>query len=614
MTVDSFTFEIIRHRLFRIIDEAVITLKHVSGSSPTVDGHDLLVGLYRADGSLLMGVLGYLHVLPGAGQAVKHIIKEYSENPGIFEGDTFLLNDPYIGALHTPDMYVVTPIHYGGKLIGWSSNFVHLRDIGAINPGGFAPDSREIFHEGFNTPGLKVVERGVLRKDVWRTVMNMVRMPEIVALDLHSQIAANITARKRMIDLVTKYGVSDVDEVARRMLDTSELLLRQRLLEIPDGTWRARQYLDSHEGTFTVNLAMTKDRDSLVYDFAGTSPQAPFGFNATYWPVFGGCIAPLFPMVCYDMDWNEGLLRPVRVLAPEGTIVNATRPAPVSIATLSGLEMADNVALETVSKMLMTSDKYRKEATAVWLGAHLTITIYGRRKGRYYVSTTPENMGGSGGARTFKDGVDYGGQVINPVARTPNVEAMETSVPILYLFRRLVTDSGGPGKFRGGLTTEFAIMPHDADGDRINVVLYGRGSEFTQCEGLSGGYPGCNSGIIIVRGSEIRKHVVEGRIPNDIEELPGTKLLTMWGTHELQADDFVNVRLMGGGGYGDPLDRDPALVREDVQNRLVSPSSSKEIYGVVLDSNLNVDIKRTEALRQDLRKMRLAQARRAFSK
>jgi len=609
MKVDPFTFEIIRHRLFRIIEESIITLKHVSGSSPTVDGNDLVVGLYRPDGSLMMGALGYLHVLPGAGQAVKHIIKEYSENPGIFEGDAFLMNDPYVGALHTPDMYVVTPIHYNGELVAWSSNFVHLRDIGAINPGGFAPDSREIFHEGFCTPGLKVIERGVVKKDVWRTMMNMVRMPEIVALDLHSQIAANITARQRVIDLVAKYGAETVGEVSRQILDISEKLLRERLLEMPDGTWRARQYLDSHAGTFTVKLALTKKGDTLTYDFAGTSPQAPFGFNSTYWPVVGGCIAPLFPMLCFDMDWNEGLLRPVTVTAPEGSIVNPIRPAPVSIATLSGLEMADNVALEALSKMLLASAKHRQEATAVWLGAHLTITIYGYRNKGYMVSTTPENMGGSGGARTFKDGVDYGGQIINPVARIPNVESMETSVPIMYLFRRLIPDSGGPGKYRGGLTTEFAMTPHDSMNGSVNLVLYGRGQDFTQCEGIAGGYPGSNGAFYIARGAGIKKRLMDGGIPKDIKELSGTQTLTMWGAQQLGEDDFVNVWLMGGGGYGDPLERDPDLVKADVESGTVSLRYATEIYGVVLDTKLNVRAAETKRRRDKMRKYRLAHAK-----
>lgn len=608
MKVDPFTFEIIRHRLFRIIEESIITLKHVSGSSPTVDGHDLLVGLYRPDGSLLMGALGYLHVLPGAGQAVKHIIREYSENPGINEGDAFLLNDPYICALHTPDMYVVTPIHYKSKLIAWSSNFVHLRDIGAVNPGGFAPDSKEIFHEGFDTPGIKVIDRGVVKKDVWRTMMNMVRMPEVVALDLHSQIAANLTAGKRMIDLVEKYGPETLDEVSKRILDISENLLRERLLTIPDGTWRSRQYLDSHQGTFTVRLALTKKGDTLTYDFSGTSPQAPFGFNATYWPVVGGCIAPLFPMLCFDMDWNEGLLRPIKVTAPEGSIVNPIRPAPTTIATLSGLEMADNVALESVSKMLLAS-KYRQEATAVWLGAHLTITIYGYRNSSYMVSTTPENMGGSGGARTFKDGVDYGGQVINPVARIPNVEAMETAVPIMYLFRRLIQDSGGPGKYRGGLTTEFAMMPHDAMNDSVNLVLYGRGQDFTQCEGIGGGYPGSNGAFIIGKGTNVRERLVTDGVPRNIRELSGKTTLTMWGTQELGKNDFVNVWLMGAGGYGDPIDREPESVRSDVEDGFVSPSSASDIYGVVVNEKMKVDEAGTKRRREEIRRLRLENAK-----
>jgi N-methylhydantoinase B len=318
-------------------------------------------------------------------------------------------------------------------------------------------------------------------------------------------------------------------------------------------------------------------------------------------------------MVCYDMDWNEGLLRPITVNAREGTIVNPIRPAPVTIATLSGLEMADNVALIAVSKMLMASEKYRQEATAVWLGAHLTITIYGRRAGRYYVSTTPENMGGSGGARTFRDGVNYGGQVINPVARIPNVEAMETSVPIMYVFRRLIPDSGGPGKFRGGLTTEFAIKPHDAENDSVNVVLYGRGSEFAQTEGLSGGYPGNNGAFWIVRNSDIEERILEGKIPSSLEELSGTKQLIMWGTHTLNRGDFVNVWLMGGGGYGDPLDRDPILVQGDVRNGLVSKASAKQIHGVVLSENFEVDVAGTEELRGRMREDRLSQAKRVIS-
>ena len=149
--MDPVTFSIIRHRLFRVVEEAVITLKHVSGSAITNEGHDLMVSLYQADGSLLMGGVGFLHHLTSAAEACKSIIRKFEGRIG--EGDLFLLNDPYTAALHTSDIYLVSPIHHGGKLVAWSACFVHVSDIGAMNPGGFAPDAQDIFTEGFSSPG-----------------------------------------------------------------------------------------------------------------------------------------------------------------------------------------------------------------------------------------------------------------------------------------------------------------------------------------------------------------------------------------------------------------------------------------------------------------------------
>ena len=598
MPVDPFTFEIIRHRFLRVIDEAVITLKQISGSSASTEGHDLIVALYRADGSLLMGVLGFLHALPGAGEAVRHILREYSDDPGIFEDDVFLLNDPYIAALHTSDAYVLSPIYYQGQLVAWSSNFVHLRDIGAISPGGFAPDSKEIFHEGFNSPGIKLIERGVLRKDVWKTILNMVRTPEIVALDLHSQIAANITAKERMTELIAKYGWETVDEVARGLIDQSEILLRRRLKELPDGTWRARQYLETREKIYTVNLAMTKKDDSLVFDFTGTSEQAPVAFNSTYWGTLGALLAPLFPLLGYDMTWNDGMLRPVRMVAPVGSLVNCTRPAPNCLATITAIAMVNNVSLEAISKMLASSDAYRKEATGVWHGAHCPVTVSGYKGRDYVVGFVTDHFGGSGGARTFKDGVDFGGEIPNPFSRTPNVEMEELNLPILYLFRRLLRDSAGAGRFRGGMTGEYAITAHKATGGRVNLLLYGTGTEFTHCQGFFGGYPGSNCGYTLFRGCDVYTLLRNGGSPEDVEKVGGTKEPVVWGPYELKQGDMLHSWFMGGGGYGDPLERDPELVRRDVIQGVVSSGCAKEIYGVVLKDNLEVDWQGTSRLRQ----------------
>ncbi len=265
--MDPITFAIIRHRLFRIVDEAVITLKHVSGSAITNEGHDLMVSLYRADGSLLMGGGGFLHHLTSAAEACKAIIRRFGDRIG--EDDVFLLNDPYTAALHTSDVYLIAPIHYQGKLVAWCACFVHVYDIGATNPGGFCPEANDIYTEGFSSPGLRLVEGGKLNQAILDTFMNMVRPPEMVALDLSSMIACNNVAKDRMLKLINKFGNDVVDSACETLIAQSESLMRKRLLELPDGSWQARQYLSVKDETYKVLLTMTKRADSLTFEFSG---------------------------------------------------------------------------------------------------------------------------------------------------------------------------------------------------------------------------------------------------------------------------------------------------------------------------------------------------------
>ena len=594
MSIDPFTFEIIRHKFMRIVEEAVITLKHISGSSATTEGHDLIVGLYRADGSLLMATVGYLHALAGAGEACRHIMREYSENPGVFEGDVFFLNDPYVAALHSSDDLMISPIFYQGHIFAWAANFVHLRDIGAINPGGFAPDSREIFHEGIMCPGIKLIERGVRRKDVWNTLLNMVRTPEIVALDLHSQIAANITIKERLIEVLDKYGVEAVDEVAGGIIDESESLLRRRLRELPDGTWHTRQYLETGEENYAVQLAMSKRDDTLHFDFSGTSEQAPVGLNSTYWGTYGALLAPLFPVLGFDIMWNDGFMKPITMFAPEGCLVNCTRPAPNCLSTITGITIVNHLSVEAVSKLLATSDAYRKEATAVWQGAHTPVTVSGFKSGEYVVGILTQHFGGSGGARTFADGVDFGGTIANPNIRTPNIEAEELNLPVLYLFHRFLEDSAGPGCFRGGMTTERAITPTT---DEVDLVLYGTGTEYPESQGLLGGYPGCNAGYVMYK--EIDAYSLLGSKDGleEMDDLEASRENVVWGTYRLRKGELLHFWAMGGGGYDDPLERDPERVKNDVSEGLVSTGCAREIYGVVLSEKLKVDREATLELR-----------------
>jgi N-methylhydantoinase B len=601
-TVDPVTFSIIRHRLFRVVEEAVITLKHVSGSAITNEGHDLMVSLYQADGSLLMGGVGFLHHLTSAAEACKAIIRKFAGRIG--EGDLFLLNDPYTAALHTSDIYLVSPIHHGGKLVAWSACFVHVSDIGAMNPGGFAPDAQDIFTEGFSSPGIKLVEGGELRQDVWETILNMVRNPEMVALDLRSMIACNNVARERMIALIEKYGAPIVDTVCRMLIDQSEARLRERLRELPDGRWQSRQYLEVKGETYKVLLTMTKSGDSLTFDFTGSSPQSKYSVNCSKWASLGGLFAPLFPLLCYDIVWNEGVIKPITMVAPEGTIVNCMRPAPVSVATVGAIQSVNNAACSAIGKMLGASDKYADEATAVWHANHFAIFMFGNnQRGRLAIGILTETFAGAGGARTFADGVDIGGEIPNPISRMANVETIEAQFPIRYLFRRRLKDSGGPGEYRGGAGGEMAIVAHDAPDGGIHYVVSGKGTKFPQSEGLGGGYPGgVNDYVWVHAPSEMHN---ADRFAATLDTIPGENEPIAWGVFPLMGNDALYVRWNGGGGVGDPLNRPAEKVLADISGGLITDQAASDVYGVVRN-NGTLDQAATRAKRAALRDARLA--------
>ncbi len=600
--MDPVTFSIIRHRLFRVVEEAVITLKHVSGSAITNEGHDLMVSLYQADGSLLMGGVGFLHHLTSAAEACKAIIRKFEGRIG--EGDLFLLNDPYTAALHTSDIYLVAPIHHGGKLVAWSACFVHVSDIGAMNPGGFAPDAQDIFTEGFSSPGIKLVDRGELRQDVWETILNMVRSPEMVALDLRSMIACNNVARERMLALIDKYGAPIVDAACKMLIDQSEARLRERLRELPDGHWQSRQYLEVKGEIYKVLLTMTKNGDTLTFDFTGSSPQSKYSVNCSKWASLGGLFAPLFPLLCYDIVWNEGVIKPITMIAPEGSIVNCTRPAPVSVATVGAIQSVNNAACSTIGKMLAASDKYADEATAVWHANHFAIFMFGNnQRGRLAIGILTETFAGAGGARTFADGVDIGGEIPNPISRMANVETIEAQFPIRYLFRRRLTDSGGPGQYRGGAGGEMAIVAHDAPDGGIHYVVSGKGTKFPQSEGLGGGYPGGVNDYVWVHAPH-EMHNVD-RFAQSLDTIPGDSEPISWGVFPLMGSDALYIRWNGGGGIGDPLERPPEKVLADIDAGLISEQAASEVYGVIRNEK-TVDGAATKTKRTSLRLARLS--------
>lgn len=602
--IDPITFEIVRHRLFRVVEEAVITLKHVSGSATTNEGHDLMVSLYTAEGRLLMGGVGFLHHLSSASEACKAIIRRFGNR--ICERDVYLLNDPYTAALHTSDVYLVAPVHHEGRLVAWSACFVHINDVGAMNPGGFCPEARDIFSEGFSSPGLRIVHRGEVCEDVLDTLLNMVRSPDMVGLDIRSMIACNNVARERLLALIDKYGEPVVASIGAQLIRQSEDLLRERLRELPDGTWRTCQYMDVEGKPLEIRLAMTKRTDRLVFDFTGSSPQAERGVNCTRWAAWGGLLAPLYPLLCYDIVWNEGVLNPVEMIAPEGTIVNCRRPAPVSIATTAAVQAVNNLSLVCISKMLAAHPTYRREATAVWHGSHLCLYLFARNShGDLVIGSTTETFGGSGGAGFLADGMDIGGEIPNPISRMANVETNEAMYPIRYLFRRRMRDSGGAGWHRGGAGGEYAIVPHGGAEEKFGFVVSGKGVDFPMGHGLAGGYPGNPGRYVIVRGAGTTAGA-DGQtlVPLSLSELGGRPEVVSWGVYDVAADDALYVRWNGAGGYGDPLERDPDAVLGDVNEGIVSTDAARRLYGVVIAEDGAFDPVKTRSERARLRDLR----------
>jgi len=578
LEIDPVTFEIIRHKLVQVTDETIIALENVSGSPITNEGHDMMASLYGRDGGLMIGGVGFLHHLTSAAQAVKHIIANFSEDPGIGEDDAYFFNDSYAAALHPPDVYMISPIHFEGELRGFVANFVHVTDIGAIDPGGFSPNARDNYQEGFQTQGLKVVEGGKLRRDVVETFLNMVRDPGMTALDLKSQLAANHVAKQRMRAHYEEYGPDVVDAMANELIRQSEQLVRERLRGLPDGSWRAREYVDMPGGSCKVELTATKEGETLTYDFTGSSPQVDLGINCCYWATWGGMFAPIFPLLAWDVTWNEGVTRPIRLIAPEGSVVNCVRPAPISIATVGTIQIVNNLSTLVLAKMFGASEELQHRATAVWHGSHAHVETHGvDADGEFFVAPLTDTFAGAAGARSFRDGVDLGGEIPNVVSRWANAESQELNTPLMYLYRRAVPDSGGPGKFRGGVCHEYAFTPNGTRGP-LGLVLFGKGTRAPMSLGLFGGYPGCNVGYTTFRRGNVDE------LPRSLEETTSeSREDRFWGAVELEPGDIQYVRFMGGGGYGDPLEREPAAVLRDVRLGLVSPNAAFEIYGVALD-------------------------------
>jgi len=609
--IDPVTYEILQHRLWQITNEMGITFTRVTGSPASTEAKDFACGLYRANGDLLMISCGVLLHATSIPYGIKYIIEEYSTDPGIAEGDVFAINDPYICSVHAPDIYVITPLFHEGELIAWAAVMCHLMDTGAIDPGGLCPRATEVWHEGIRLRGIKIVERGKNRKDVWDTITNMTRDPGMMGLDLRGQIAAGRAAQKRLTDIIVTYGLDTCKALFAQVIEYAEMRIRARLQELPDGTWHTRVYYDDDGMTdkiYQVVIKMTKEKDTLTFDLTGTSEQASSSVNCGIRGGEGGVFGSVLPLIAYDMPWSAGITDWIKVIVPEGTLVCPKFPAPSSMGTIGGADAVMCGVQEVLAKMLMASGKYQEDLSAMW-GSSIGTMAYScvSQYGTPAVSMTMDGLGCGGGARSYADGVNTGGVMYIPQARVPNAETYELELPILYLYKREAIDTGGPGKWRGGASLETALTLHDAPLDLLLVPHYGRGVKSPPISGLFGGYPAANFRKAVRRNSNVQEKLRAGRIAQELDELEGTtELLPAHGVTQITSRDVLYFGNVGGGGYGDPLDRDPELVCKDVANKMVCVEAARDVYGVIINpESMKVNAKATQDKRRKLRESRV---------
>lgn len=607
--VDPITFEVLRHRLWAINDEAAAVIRRVSGSPVAFDVNDFSNMLLDAEGNAFIVGVYMLSLAIGQDMLVRHILAHYRDNPGINPDDMFICNDPYICSPHQNDVIVVAPIHWHGELIAWAGVCIHQQDVGGPTRGSHGCiDAKSIFEEAFPMAPMKIMEAGVIRKDIEEEYLHRSRTRELNALDLRAKISSNLIRKRRIHEIIDQYGVGTVKDVIQGMIEYTETRLRARLRELPDGTWRHTTFLDhcKPDGSvvYPIRLAITKKDDHLHFDFTGTAKQAPAIINCTYHGMIAAVIGSVLPYLCYDLPWSPaGVLRTITMHAEPGTVVNATWPAGVCKATTSAITMINTASNVCLAKMLAASEKYRDHTMATWLSVAPMQDLFGTdQRGEPFGATLLDPMAGGSGARSYKDGIDTGSIIRSLYLTISNVETYEFLYPILYLARNQQPDSGGAGTFRGGVGVCVLYTPYDTEEIPTNV-MHSVGCEQPAGVGIFGGFPGATNQFLIKRATNILHLLETNFLPTLLEEIDGElEIEPGFKESNLRRGDVYCCITTGGGGYGDPLLREPARVLSDVQRHLVTREAARTIYGVVLDSEATqVDEQQTKALRASMR-------------
>ena len=604
--LDPITFEVLKHRLWQINDEQSAAIKTISASPIVVEGNDFNTGLFTAAGEVVVAGIGSVVHVTTMGDTLRAIIRKAGR---IREGDVFLTNDPFMGALHQNDVVMASPVFAGGEVFMWIGNVLHHPDVGGIDEGSFCINARSIYQD---PPRyfLKIVDAGEPSPEVEHTFVTNSRLPDMVLLDLGAQIGAINRARERIEALLAEQGAEIVRAVMERTIETAEAQIRAAIADLPEGSWTGNAYMDGDrvgsERIHRVALRLSREGETLHFDYTGSSPQVDAAVNSTYPATVGGSAVPLFSFLCQgDIDWNEGLRRCMRITAPEGSVVNARFPAPVSISTVGFRWLVTVAAAEAIARMFASSERFRDRVCPSWNSSSNCNNVFATAAdGKRVGALLSDHRGSGGGARSFADGFDHAGTITSFASSMGNVEGTEWKLPVLYLYRRSIPDSGGAGKYRGGATAEIALIPHGIDALVLKATNTA-GTDQTNAHGIAGGYPGAGSQTSVIRGTRAQAAIRDGEPPTSPEGFAGTiQYLASKDEALLGPDDALVFYPAGGGGYGDPLDRDPEAVAADVAEGRVTGDAARAQYGVAVAADGVIDAAATAAARDAMRHAR----------
>ena len=571
--IDKILASVFQRRFKSITEEMSIALTKTTRSPILCEAKDFVTGLYDGQGKMLEQTENLPILSFSLGPVCEYIINYFGDE--IFPGDVIFHNDVFSMGNQNNDVAVYRPIFYGDKLMAWAAAKGHQADIGGAVPGGYNPKATEVWQEALRIPPVKVYEKGKFRKDVWDLIFANIRY-DMVAADMRAQIGSCVVGEREILKLVEKYGLDVFEAHKEYLFDSTEKMMRAEIRNIPNGEYQgeATVYYDGKTpgSTYKIRVKISVEDEEITFDYSDTDPQTDGFVNGTYTSSASATLLTFLQMVNPDIPHNDGMVRPVHIFIPEGTILNAKYPA----ATTFGNHLCPPNA-DAIIRAL--SPAIPERVTAGWnqLLCYLT-SGYDTRKKDNYVDIGFMGLKGGSGATKGVDGYDHIGMIdASGGVLDQDYEMFEQQTPHLLLHHELWPDSAGAGQWRGGLGVETRFQ---INGEKTKVVTFGDG-DVEPAFGLFDGKDSTLNKIELLYKDGKTYKTASKDLVEDVPE--GTVLFQQAG---------------GGGGYGHPFKRDSELVAQEVKNGTVNLDKAKEDYGVAIDpKTFEVNKKETEKLR-----------------